>query len=898
MALTDKITAIANAIREKSGKTELLTLDQIPAEISSLSTEELIKQIDIPEYVKKEVKELANRINEVKKDESIMFIAMSDMHHYGEKEPTVAGYTDKDGLQTNTSNLHAAMAAKALAYLYKFDFMAYLGDHIWGHKTTTLDTAIEQRKGWIDMIHEAHKKVPCFHAIGNHDTNTYYDEEQNKNGNIGNFLFSGQWLYDNFTKLSDSENTVFGNSTYGGYCYRDFPEKKLRVYLLNTSESIIYDKVTGTQYTPCCLNSQTQWFMETLLQLNEKTDASEWGFIVLSHYPADYGNAMSLSECFKAYVEGTSKSLKNEATNINYTANFSGKNKAKFYAQFHGHIHNFLASKLYVHESDLEEQYDAWRIATPNGQFARENYYDTIPAHPNISYQDETYGKIANSSNDTSFVVNIINPSEETIYSLHYGAGRDRVISLKSIPYYSINYSLSGVTSSNPSIAIQHGADYFTTLTIDEGKILTYLSIKLNGADVTDSVYNAETGEILISGVTGDIIIEATAIRQLLSKNQIIYSVDVNGNDFVSAAGYDGYEKGYYISSSGGAETARTNCYTTGFMRYTPGQKIRLENVGFVYGTDNPNSSYNRLSWYDINKNYIGQCNANHIWNLETKGGGIRNDKNEWISFTLNQDGDTITDSVSYIRFSCEYLTPESVITFDEEIVYSDQVADGIEITKTLNNVTLSNSASKVDYGTSYTSTIIVNDGYHFNNIVVTMGGQDITSTVFDESTMTIIIPRVNGQITITASAGSYLNLLPTAEDTADGSVYGTNGFQKNVYLSSGNPTSTSGNYYTSGFIPINGSQTIYFKNCQIQPNQSYHRIAFYYPDKTFISSSQANTTQLASNTNATMTWDENGYLSSIRRNDKYTRDAGWFRFCCSYIGNDSIVTVEEPIVD
>jgi hypothetical protein len=38
MALTNKLSAIGNAIREKTGKTDLLTLDQMPEEISSIET--------------------------------------------------------------------------------------------------------------------------------------------------------------------------------------------------------------------------------------------------------------------------------------------------------------------------------------------------------------------------------------------------------------------------------------------------------------------------------------------------------------------------------------------------------------------------------------------------------------------------------------------------------------------------------------------------------------------------------------------------------------------------------------------------------------------------------------------------------------------------------------------
>lgn len=38
MALTDKLSSIADAIRDKTGKTELLTLDQMPTEIAGIET--------------------------------------------------------------------------------------------------------------------------------------------------------------------------------------------------------------------------------------------------------------------------------------------------------------------------------------------------------------------------------------------------------------------------------------------------------------------------------------------------------------------------------------------------------------------------------------------------------------------------------------------------------------------------------------------------------------------------------------------------------------------------------------------------------------------------------------------------------------------------------------------
>ena len=47
MALTDKLTAIGNAIRNKTGGTELLTLDAMPTEIESIQTGGTVEALDI-----------------------------------------------------------------------------------------------------------------------------------------------------------------------------------------------------------------------------------------------------------------------------------------------------------------------------------------------------------------------------------------------------------------------------------------------------------------------------------------------------------------------------------------------------------------------------------------------------------------------------------------------------------------------------------------------------------------------------------------------------------------------------------------------------------------------------------------------------------------------------------
>ena len=107
-------------------------------------------------------------------------------------------------------------------------------------------------------------------------------------------------------------------------------------------------------------------------------------------------------------------------------------------------------------------------------------------------------------------------------------------------------------------------------------------------------------------------------------------------------------------------------------------------------------------------------------------------------------------------------------------------------ITKNLTGCTISNSASQVEYGESYTATISADDGKELTSVVIKMGGVDITATAYTASSGTISISKVTGAVTITAAASvpsvSYnitLNLTNcassnTANTIAEGAAYTT----------------------------------------------------------------------------------------------------------------------------
>lgn len=81
-------------------------------------------------------------------------------------------------------------------------------------------------------------------------------------------------------------------------------------------------------------------------------------------------------------------------------------------------------------------------------------------------------------------------------------------------------------------------------------------------------------------------------------------------------------------------------------------------------------------------------------------------------------------------------------------------------VVNNLTNVTTNNGVGSVTEGTSYTAKLTVASNCELKNVVVKMGGVDITSTAYSNGTITIA--KVTGDIVITASATvkpNYTNL-------------------------------------------------------------------------------------------------------------------------------------------
>ena len=583
---------VAVAIREKTGGTETYKIAQMGDAVRSIPSKDNIIHADIPDYVKMEALEVAKKVQDVRTSESIVFIAASDAHQFDTNSDIVAG------------NKHAGMAMKALAYILPgIDFACYLGDYTVGNSTTTLSEGRQHFKEINADIDEAFAGIPQFRTLGNHDS---LQHSKAQNGSV----LSASELYS----LCGVYNTgAIMGSTTEGYCYRDFESKKLRVICLNTAEA------TEKEYVS---DAQKLWFANTLKAVGAKAG---WNVLILSHHPLDWGAVYILSNIVKAYVDGSSVTVSG-----GNTVNFNGSNSAKILAAIHGHVHGFKAAKLNAIANGTCTEYNVWRVATPNMCFSRNNEYGQNGGaeYYGIEFgETTTYNKTANSAKDTAFVVNVVNPSQQKIYSYCYGAGYDREVftGIHSV-------AVTGVTLNASSGELTVGSHTTLTATVSpadaSNKTVTWESSATTVASVVNGVVTA-----LAPGIAK--ITVKTADGGFMAE----YALTVKAVTIDLLADY-GYADNTRLSTGNGGEKAAAGYVTIGHTapipidntRYPNGAIIRVTGANDVVGNSNP---YTDSAWVSYRGDGTQFTTSSYIMNTKAVIGTFTVDEDR-TGFTLD----------------------------------------------------------------------------------------------------------------------------------------------------------------------------------------------------------------------------------------------------------------------
>ena len=268
---------------------------------------------------------------------------------------------------------------------------------------------------------------------------------------------------------------------------------------------------------------------------------------------------------------------------------------------------------------------------------------------------------------------------------------------------YLITKKLSNCTCSNTMSSVAKNGSYSTKISANSGYTLGNIKVTMGGKDITSTAVNGTT--ISISKVTGNIIITAQA------------TASSSGSDTPSnTIGNMTYGKG--VDKATGAIKDNAECWAT------------IDPIIVVSGKTYQLSLDATWAWvYSYNDD-------DGLVSLLSKGTNADPQK---ITFTADS---------TKIRYGC--YDPNKKLTYCNltEVVSSETT---YTITKNLSKCTLSNNATSVTKGASYTSNITANSGYELMNISITMGGTNITSTAFSGGK--INISNVTGDIVIIAQA-------------------------------------------------------------------------------------------------------------------------------------------------
>lgn len=329
-------------------------------------------------YVPHEADRVADSILSKAGKNSINLILGADMHNMGDGESSYQKVVN----QIRESNQHAGQAMALIADEVDVDILAILGDITWGSNTTTIDQGTQG----INLAKE------------------YLTDAMSKS------------KYS--VMLSGNHDYMYGSSAFSDYHYKDYSDKKVRAIFLNTTDG-------GSENISA---EQLQWFADSL-DLSEKEDAADWGIIILSHHPLDWGNIIHAANVLQAYLSGSSYSVIHNGAQV--SCDFAGKNAATVIAQFHGNTHCLKVDYIHYMSDGIAVPLEIQRIAIPNACFQRNNEYgqnNRTESHGIEFGESTTYKKTASTAQDTSFCVVSIDLDLKEIYVDCYGAGYDRVI--------------------------------------------------------------------------------------------------------------------------------------------------------------------------------------------------------------------------------------------------------------------------------------------------------------------------------------------------------------------------------------------------------------------------------------------------------------------------------------
>ena len=145
-----------------------------------------------------------------------------------------------------------------------------------------------------------------------------------------------------------------------------------------------------------------------------------------------------------------------------------------------------------------------------------------------------SFEKVTYKSGETVITADNLNAIQDELIRVAGLLGKDIT--------HSVTQTLQNVSSSNAATAAADGSSYETVITAHDGYAISGVTVTMGNIDITSTAWDAGTGTISISAVTGDIVITASAASAAtLDTSPVIaktgYSLDSTGGEIVTDGG-------------------------------------------------------------------------------------------------------------------------------------------------------------------------------------------------------------------------------------------------------------------------------------------------------------------------------------------------------------------------
>ena len=525
MALTDKITAIANAIRAKDGSTATMTLDQMPEKIAAISSSPIV-------------------------DDSL-----ENTVQYRQMNATAAGFlADVD----YTENANDYSVTKVIPYYSATT--TYSKEEPDGLKVkvpanTTL-TVTQGGKTRSDVVS---------------DDGTIYNMEPLK---AGTFAFSGKTykiVPEGGVRMIYTPS-VWNVRDLGGWACTGGRVKYGKIFRGGHFGSITdADKATIVNW----LGIATDIDLRNNSETGGITTSPLGAGVEYFHQSLDfYANAVSTSTSSARTVAVLKKVMACVSANKPcYFHCMSGADRTATIAYL-------LLSLLGVSQSDKDKEYELTAFSDEaNGKRFRSTNYNVTNGngwYPLIKYFRDAYtGENDNEKVVAWAVANGITATEINAFraAMISGDVGEVIVPLQE---YTVTNNLTGCTNSNTATTVTDGDTYYATITANNGYVLNGATVvvKMSGTEVT-ALYYAD-GVISIPDVSGNIEITITAAVYVPTYTNVLpTAVDPSTKSGVWDG--KGYRNGAYASSAKPYYGTDSACWCTGAIAVEPSDVIYVK---------------------------------------------------------------------------------------------------------------------------------------------------------------------------------------------------------------------------------------------------------------------------------------------------------------------------------